>query len=79
MIIQSILVFKSELIIFVPDPEKFTMNSTPADDVATINRNNVKTLLANRLSTFFISNNPVFRFIPRSLLVSPRDCVILKI
>ena len=55
------------------------MNSTPADDVATINRNNVKTLLANRLSTFFVSNNPVFRFIPRSLLVSPRDCVILKI
>ena len=44
-----------------------------------VNRNDIKTLLANGLSKFFIKGKPVFSYGPRSFPLSPPDCTILEI
>ena len=46
-------------------------------DVATVNPNGIKTLLASRFNIFFIKDNPVFSNGPKSVLKNPPDCPIL--
>ena len=46
-------------------------------EIAGINLNDIKTLLANGLSTFLVKNNPFLRNGPKSLPKNPSDCPIL--
>ena len=46
-------------------------------DVAAVNPNGIKTLLANGLSTFPIKGNPVFSNGSKSLPTNPPNCHIL--
>ena len=55
----------------------FLWKAASAADAAAVNRNGIKTLLANGLSAFFIKGNPVFRNGPKSLPKNPPDCPIL--
>ena len=50
-----------------------------AVDAAAVNPNEIETLLANGLITFFINGNPVVSNGPRSLPINPPDCIILGI
>ena len=44
---------------------------------AAVNPNDIKILLANGLSTFFIKGKPVFNNGPRSIPKNPPNCTIL--
>ena len=44
---------------------------------AAVNPNDIKTFLANVLSTFSIKGNPVFSNGPKSLPENPPDCPML--
>ena len=48
-----------------------------AADAAAVNPKGIKTLLANGLIIFFISGNPVFSNVPKSLPRNPPDCILL--
>ena len=48
-----------------------------AADVAQVNSNGIKTLLADGLITFFINGSPAFNHGPKSLTTNPPDCIIL--
>ena len=55
----------------------FLLNSCIFADVAAVNPNGIKTLLANGLSIFLINFHPVFSNGLRILPKNPPDCVIL--
>ena len=57
--------------IVVPDPKIFLLIPVSAVDAAAINPKDLKTLLTNGLSTFFINGKPVFSNGPRSLSRNP--------
>ena len=61
----------------VPDPNIFLLVAASVADAAVVNLNDIKALLANGLSTFFIKGNPVFSNGPKSLPKNPPDCPIL--
>ena len=63
-----------QIINFVNMIQTFLMNSVSA---AAVNPNEVKTLLANGLSTFPIKRNPFFSNGPKSLPKNYLDCSIL--
>ena len=52
----------------MPDPNIFLWIPASFADAAAIYPNDIKMLLANRLSTFFIKDNPVLSNGPKSLL-----------
>ena len=54
-----------------------TFSYASVADVAAVNPNGIKTLLANGLSTIPIKDNPVFSNDPKSLPRNPRNCSIL--
>ena len=54
-----------------------TFSYASVADVAAVNPNGIKTLLANGLSTVPIKDNPVFSNDPKSLPRNPRHCSIL--
>ena len=47
-----------------------------AADAAAVNRNGIKTILANGFSKFFIKSKLVFNNDPKSLPKNPPDCTI---
>ena len=61
----------------VPDPKIFLCIPAPAADAAAVMPNEIKTLLAHFLITFFIKGSSVFDNGPRSLLRNPPDCIIV--
>ena len=63
--------------VVVPDPNTFLWIAASDAYGATVNRNDINTLLANALSTFPINHNPVFINGPKSLPKNPPDCPIL--
>ena len=65
--------------VVVPDPKIFLCIPASAADAAVVNPDEIKTLLANGLITFFINGNPVFSNGPRSLPINPPDCIILAL
>ena len=62
-----------------PDPKIFVCIPAFTADAAAVDYKGIKTLLANGLTTFFISGNPVFNNGPRRLPKYPHDCIILDI
>ena len=66
--IISVVVLESKFFLSIP---------ASAAEVAAVNPNGIKILLANVLITFFINNNPVYNNGPRSLPRNPPDCIIL--
>ena len=46
--------------IFIPDPKSFLWIAESVADVATVNPNGIKMLLAKGLSTFLIKGKPIF-------------------
>ena len=60
-----------------PVPKMFLCIPASAADAAAINPIAIKTLLANSLTTFFISGNPVFSNGPRNLTRNPPHCIIV--
>ena len=63
----------------LPDPKIFLCIPESSVDAAAVNPKGIKTLLANGLITFFISDNPVFNNRPGNLPRKPFDCIILDI
>ena len=63
--------------IVVPDLKIVLCIPASAADVAAVNLNGIKTLLANGLITFLIKGNPVFNNVLKSLPRSLPDCIIL--
>ena len=63
--------------IVMPDPNIFLKIATSVADVAAVNPNDIRTLLANGFNTFFIKYGPVFSNGPKSLPKNPPDCPIL--
>ena len=61
----------------LPDSNIFLWTAVSVADVAAVNPNGIKTLLANGLSTFLIKTKPVFINSPRSLPKNPPDYRIL--
>ena len=61
----------------VPDPNIFLLLAASVADAAGVNLNDIKALLANGLSTFFIKGNPVFSNGLKSLPKNSPDCPIL--
>ena len=61
----------------VPETKIFLCIPTSVADAAAANPNEIKTLLANSFSTFFINSNPVFNNGSRSQPKSSPDCIIL--
>ena len=59
-----------------PGPKKILWIAASIADVAAVNPNQIKTLLANGLSTFFVKGNPVFSNVPKILPENPPDCPI---
>ena len=72
-IISTVLLWEDE---GWPDPKIFLCILASAADAAAVNPKGIKTLLANCLITFFISDNPVFSNGPRSLPRNRPDYVI---
>ena len=60
-----------------PDPNIFLWIPASVADAAAVNINEIKALLANGLSTFFIKGNLVFSNGPRSLPKNPPGWTIL--
>ena len=52
--------------VVIPDPNIFSWIAASVADAAAVNPNGIKTLLANRLSTFPIKCKPVFCNGPKS-------------
>ena len=52
-------------------------NPKSVADAAVVNPNEIKTLIASGLSTFFIKGSPVFSNGHKCLLKYPSDCTIL--
>ena len=52
--------------VVIPDPNIFSWIAASVADAAAVNPNGIKTLLANRLSTFPIKCKPVFSNGPKS-------------
>ena len=63
--------------VVVLDPNIFLWIAVSIVYAAPVNPNDIKTLLANGLSTFFIKGNPVFSNGSKSLPKYPPDCPIL--
>ena len=63
--------------VVLPDPNIFLWIAASVADVAAVNPNGIKTLLANGLSIFPIKGNPVFTNDIKSLPKNPLDCPIL--
>ena len=63
------------LLLSLPDPKIFLCIPAFAADVAAVNPNGIKTLLANGLITLLIKGNPVFSNGPKSL---PRNFLIVS-
>ena len=71
-------IFSSEIINVVnPDPNTFSSIAVFVAAAAAVNPNDIKTFLANVLSTFSIKGNPVFSNGPKSLPKNPPDCPML--
>ena len=66
---------KTNVVVLVPNI--FLWIAASVVDIAAVNPNGIKMLLANRLSTFFIKGNPGFSNGPKSLLKNPPDFPIL--
>ena len=60
-----------------PDPNNFLWIAASVADVAAINPNGIKTLLANGFGIFPIKGNPACTNGPKSLYKNPPDCPIL--
>ena len=60
-----------------PDQNIFLWIAASVADVAAVNPNGIKMLLANSLSKFHIKGNPVFSSGPTNLPKNPPDCLIL--
>ena len=54
--------------VVLPDRDIFLCIAALVADGAAVNRNDIKTLIANGLSTFPIKGSPVFSNVPKSLL-----------
>ena len=65
------------VVLLLSDPKIFLCIPTSAIDAAAVNRDGIKTLLANSLITFFINSSPIFINGPRSLPRNPPYCIIL--
>ena len=63
--------------VVVPDQNMLLWIAASIADVAAVNPNDIKILLAKGLSTFFIKGKPVFRNGPRNLPKNSPDCPIL--
>ena len=63
--------------VVVPEPSIFLCIPASIADADAVNLNGIKTLLANGLSTFFISGKPVFNNGPRSLPRNPPYFTVL--
>ena len=61
-----------------PDWNIFLSIAASVADATAINPNDIKTLLANGLSTFTIKGNPVFSNGPKILSKNSPDCTILS-
>ena len=61
----------------VPDTKVFLSIAASVADAAAVNSNNIRTFLANSLSTFPIKGNQVFSNGPKNLPKNPPDCHIL--
>ena len=61
-----------------PDQNIFLWIAASVADVAAVNPNGIKMLLANSLSKFHIKGNPVFSNGPTNLPKNPPDCLILR-
>ena len=61
----------------LPDPKIFLCIPASAADVAAVNPNGTKTLLANSLITLFINCNHVLSNGLKILPRNPPDCIIL--
>ena len=64
--------------VVIPNPRIFLYIPATAADVATVNPNGIKTLLANGLNAFFIKGKPVFSNGPRSLPRNPPDVLCFR-
>ena len=64
--------------IVMRNPKVFFWIAAFVADVAAVNHNGNKLLLANAFSTFFIKGKPVFTNSPKSLPISPLNCPILR-
>ena len=63
----------------MPDPNLLWRIAASAADAATVNPNDIKTLLANGLSTFLIKGNPGFSNSPKSIpKISPDWAILCK-
>ena len=62
-----------------PDPKIFVCIPAFTADAAAVDYKRIKTLLANGLTTFFISGNTVFNNGSRGLPKNSHDCIILDI
>ena len=56
----------------------FLCISASVAEVAAVDSNDIKTLLANGLSAFFIKGKPIFSNGPRRLPRDPPDCTMLE-
>ena len=76
MIIFTISFISSSQIINVvlPDRDIFLCIAASVPDGAAVNLNDIKTLIANGLSTFPIKGSPVLSNVPKSLPKNPPDC-----
>ena len=63
--------------VIVPELKIFLCILASAADAAAVSPNGIRTLLANRLITFFINGSPVFNNGPTSLPRNPPYCIIL--
>ena len=59
-------------------PSIFLWITASVADVAAVNPNGIKTIIANSLSWVSIKGNPVFGNGPKRLLKNPHDCTILS-
>ena len=62
--------------VVLPDRDIFLCIAALVADGAAVNRNDIKTLIANGLSTFPIKGSPVFSNVPKSLPKNPPDCFL---
>ena len=60
--------------VVIPDSKNFFYISAPVVDAATVNPNDIKTFLANGVSTGFIKSKLLFSNSPKSLHRNSPDC-----
>ena len=56
-----------------------SLRNTPIDAVAAVNPNDIKTILTNGFSRFFIKGKLVFSNLSRNLPVNTNTCVLVKL